>query len=47
MREKLRRNVGSGGMWMEKLLGYLTLIQHTLELFEEAGMMKILHRNEI
>jgi hypothetical protein len=46
-REKLRRNVGFGGMWMEKLLGHPRLIKYTLEYVEETGMMKIQDGNQI
>src|SRR5438876_73717 len=46
-REKLRRNVGFGGMWVENLLGQPRLIKHTLEFVERTGMMKIHRRNEI
>src|SRR5262245_61250065 len=45
-REKLRKKVGCGGMWMEKLLGHPRLIKYTLEFVEETGVMKINQRNE-
>ena len=46
-RDKLRRNVGFGQMWMEKLLGHPRLATHTLEFMEETKMMRIGYRNEL
>ena len=46
-REKLRRNVGFRGMWMEKLLGHPCLIKYALEFIEKPGRMNIHRRNKI
>lgn len=40
-RARLVRKVGVGGMWMEKLLGYQSLIPHTLEYVRETGRLPI------
>ena len=36
-RSKLIKNVGVGGMWIEKLLGYSKFIKFTLEYVKETG----------
>ena len=38
-RSRLVRKVGVGGMWMEKLLGYQSMIRHTLEYVQETGRL--------
>ena len=39
-RAKLTKKVGIGGMWIEKLLGYPEMIQHTLEYVKETRRFK-------
>jgi len=36
-RSKLIKNVGVGGMWIEKLLGNLKFIKFTLDYVKETG----------
>jgi len=37
---KLMKKVGIGGMWVEKLLGYPEMVEHTLEYVRETKRLK-------